>query len=109
MEGGFYLSRKSINMINRNFCVHAGLWLTALSGVCTASTQPVDIKLDRFEQWPGYTRAAAIEAIGQDANGFLWLTTPRGSVRFDGNISNYSCKSTCYNRHSSVKPKSGVH
>ena len=64
----------------------AGFWLAALSGACTATGQPVDIKFDRFEQWPGYPRAAAIQRIGQDETGFLWLTTPRGSMRFDGNV-----------------------
>jgi len=49
------------------------------------AAQPMDIKFDRFEQWPGYPRQA-VRAIGQDAQGFLLLTTPKGGVRFDGNV-----------------------
>ncbi len=46
--------------------------------------QPADIKFDHFDHWPGYKRQA-VRSIGQDAQGFLWLNTPAGSVRFDGN------------------------
>lgn len=56
--------------------------------VCTAlwnlAGQPMDIKFDRFDQWPGYNRQA-VQSIGQDTQGFLWLNTPTGSTRFDGN------------------------
>ncbi|MBK8923869.1 MAG: hypothetical protein IPM81_20675 [Saprospirales bacterium] len=59
--------------------------MAAFSGACVLSAHPPDIKFDRFEQWPGYPRAA-VRSIGQDAEGFLWLATPGGSLRFDGNV-----------------------
>ena len=54
------------------------------TGIGSMKGQPMDIKFDRFDQWPGYIQQA-VRFIGEDAPGFLWLTTPSGSMRFDGN------------------------
>ncbi len=57
-----------------------GLFVAGL----TLSAQPADIKFDRFTRWPN-SPAAGIRGACQDDAGFLWLQTPSGSFRFDGN------------------------
>jgi streptogramin lyase len=64
------------------FPTSAAVLLMLISG--TLFSQPADIKFDRFDHWPGYSRMA-VNTIGQDAHGFLWLATSSGSERFDGN------------------------
>ncbi len=63
------------------------LWVAAAAGGCFRSTGPVDERKPiRFErvQVPGVAPDDYFYDIHADQQGYLWMATSRGAVRFDG-------------------------
>jgi diguanylate cyclase (GGDEF)-like protein len=60
-----------------------GVLVLLLAACAQAAAAPLPIRFDRFDQESGLSQLA-VNAIAQDAAGFLWLGTEEGLDRFDG-------------------------
>lgn len=59
--------------------------LVLLSGVCVGQAAPRPMYFDRYDRESGLSQLA-VNAIAQDAEGFLWVGTEDGLDRFDGYV-----------------------
>lgn len=60
-----------------------GVLVLVLAACAQAAATPLPIRFDRFDQESGLSQLA-VNAIAQDAAGFLWLGTEEGLDQFDG-------------------------
>jgi ligand-binding sensor domain-containing protein len=58
--------------------------LLAVGGVCFAGEPQYGVRDIRHSSWTSENGVSAVFEIQQDSNGYLWLNTANGVVRFDG-------------------------